>query len=81
MGGRPAIVSATSYIPPAPVFRTSGLMLNPLDPFSRTLNHIFVMYTHERTLKVHGRPLIQLDPFDPSFRANVEPLGPTFLDF
>ncbi|GMP77815.1 hypothetical protein CsSME_00033964 [Camellia sinensis var. sinensis] len=51
--------------PPAPVFHTSGLMLNPLDPHSRTLNHIFVMYTHERTLKVHGRPLIPLDPFDP----------------
>ena len=42
--------------PPAPVFRTSGLMLNILGPFSRTLNHIFVMYTHERTLKAHGRP-------------------------
>ena len=56
--------------PPTPVFHTSGLMLNTLGPFSRTLNHIFVMYTHERTLKVHGRPLIQLDPFDPLFPSH-----------
>ena len=51
--------------PPAPVFRTSGLMLNTLEPFSSNPNHIFVMYTHGRTLKVYGRPLIPFEPFEP----------------
>ena len=52
--------------PPTPVFRTSGLMLNPLGPFSQTLNHIFVMYTHGRTLKNGGRPEMLNAPFEPN---------------
>ena len=50
---------------PAPVFLTSGPMLNTLGVVLPTFNHIFVMYTHGRPLKSGGRPLIQLDPIDP----------------
>ena len=50
---------------PAPVFRTSGLMLNTLELVLPTFNHISVIYTSGRPLKVGGRPLRSLDPFDP----------------
>ncbi|GMP74328.1 hypothetical protein CsSME_00031779 [Camellia sinensis var. sinensis] len=51
---------------PAPVFRTSGLMLNTLELVLPTFNHISEIYTSERPLKVGGRPLRSPDPFDPS---------------
>ena len=50
---------------PAPVFRTSGLMLNTLELMLPTFNHISVIYTSGRPLKVGGRPLRSPDPFDP----------------
>ena len=53
--------------PPAPVFLTSGLMLTTLGPFSSNQNHIFVMYTHGRTLKTYCRPVILIQPFEPLF--------------
>ena len=39
------------------------------------------MYTLGRILKVGGRPVMFPDPLNPSFRANVEQLGPFFLNF
>ena len=53
--------------PSTPVFLTSGLMLNTLGPFSASQNHIFVMYTHGRTLKTYGRPVTLIEPFEPLF--------------
>ena len=55
---------------PAPVFPTSGLMLNTLELALPTFNHISVIYTSGRPLKVHGRPLRSLDPFEPLFPSH-----------
>ncbi|KAF5932403.1 hypothetical protein HYC85_028574 [Camellia sinensis] len=52
---------------PAPVFPTSGPMLNTLGLVLPTFNHISVIYTPGRPLKVGGRPLRLPDPFDPLF--------------
>ena len=55
---------------PAPVFPTSGLMLNTLGVVLPTFNHISVIYTSGRPLKVGGRPLRSLDPFEPLFPSH-----------
>ena len=44
---------------------SSGPMLNTLGLVLPTFNHIFVIYTLGRILKVYGRPLIFLSIFAP----------------
>ncbi|CAL5391378.1 unnamed protein product [Camellia sinensis] len=51
---------------PAPVFPTSGPMLNTLGLVLPTFNHISVIYTLGRPLKRHGRPVIMKLLFCPS---------------
>jgi len=60
-------------------------MLTTLGSLSSILTPIFVLYTHGRTPKVGGRPVIPPDPFEPFLKMayslscftvdNFEPQG------